>query len=53
VPAVPPRALVAAVEQAALPEPTSFTRDVGEIARTNPQQTAMVIRQWVDAERQA
>lgn len=53
VPAVAPRALVAAVEQAALPEPTSFTRDVGEIARTNPQQTAMVIRQWVDAERQA
>ena len=53
VPAVPQRALVAAVEQMALPEPTSFTRDVGEIARTNPQQTAMVIRQWVEAERQA
>lgn len=53
VPAVPQRALVAAVEQVALPEPTSFTRDVGEIARSNPQQTAMVIRQWVDAERGA
>lgn len=53
VPAVSQRALVAAVEHVALPEPTSFTRDVGEIARSNPQQTAMVIRQWVDAERQA
>jgi flagellar M-ring protein FliF len=53
VPAVPSRALVAAVEQAALPEPTSFTRDVGEIARSNPQQTAMVIRQWVEMERQS
>ena len=53
VPAVPARAVVAAVEQAALPEPTAFTRDVGEIARSNPQQTAMVIRQWVEAERQA
>jgi len=53
VPAVPPRPVVTAVEQAALPEPTGFTRDLGQIARTNPQQTAMVIRQWVDAERQA
>jgi flagellar M-ring protein FliF len=53
VPNAPTRALVAAVEQAALPEPTNFTRDVGEIARSNPQQTAMVIRQWVEMERQS
>lgn len=52
-PAPPPRELIAAVEQAALPQPSDFGRDVGEIARSNPQQTAMVIRQWVEAERQA
>jgi len=52
-PARPPRELVAAVEQVALPQPSDFQRDVGEIARSNPQQTAMVIRQWVEAERQA
>lgn len=43
--------LVAAVEQVALPQPSDFTRDVTEIARANPQQTAMIIRQWVEAER--
>jgi flagellar M-ring protein FliF len=49
----PKRELIAAVEQAALPQPSDFGRDVGEIARSNPQQTAMVIRQWVEAERGA
>jgi len=52
-PARAPRELVAAVEQAALPQPSDFQRDVGEIARSNPQQTAMVIRQWVEAEHKA
>jgi flagellar M-ring protein FliF len=52
-PAQPQRELIAAVEQAALPQPSDFGRNVAEIARSNPQQTAMVIRQWVDAERQA
>jgi len=47
------RELVAAVEQAALPQPSDFGRDITEIARSNPQQTAMVIRQWVEAERGA
>ncbi|MEW6269006.1 MAG: flagellar basal-body MS-ring/collar protein FliF [Thermodesulfobacteriota bacterium] len=49
----PQRELIAAVEQAALPQPSDFGRDLGEIARQNPQQTAMVIRQWVGAERRA
>lgn len=45
------RELIAAVEQAALPQPSDFGRDLSEIARQNPQQTAMVIRQWVATER--
>ena len=48
----PARELIAAVEQVALPQPSDFARDVAEIARANPQQTAMIIRQWVEAERQ-
>jgi flagellar M-ring protein FliF len=45
--------LIEAVEQAALPQPSDFGRDVAEIARSNPQQTAMVIRQWVGMEGQS
>jgi len=52
-PAPPARELMAAVEQAALPQPSDFGRNVTDIARSNPQQTAMVIRQWVETERPA
>jgi flagellar M-ring protein FliF len=49
----PRRTVVEAAEQAALPQPSDFGRDLAEVARSNPQQTAMVIRQWVAAERQS
>ncbi len=47
----PQHELLAAAKQAALPQPSDLGRDLSELARQNPQQTAMVIRQWVATER--
>jgi len=46
----PQHELMAAVEQAALPAPSDGSQGLGELARSHPQQTAMVIRQWVEAD---
>lgn len=51
-PLAPPKAL-AALERAALPAPPDLGAQLAEIARQNPQQAALVIRQWVAEESEA